>query len=106
MSLNELATEAYQISRDHGFWDGDVDVNVVLAKMALIHSEVSEALEAVRKSKGERAVVEELSDIIVRTVDLYAALKDTGWVESDLSEVYADKVRFNASRPYKHNNLA
>lgn len=107
MSLNQLATEIHATATEKGFWDiDDLDVDFVLSKLALVHSEVSETLEAVRKSKGERAVVEEMADTIIRILDLYEGMKDSGWLESDFDEVMEAKMRYNTTRPQKHGVLA
>lgn len=73
-------------------------------KLALVHSEVTEVLEAVRKSQGKTAIVEEMADILIRTLDLYAALRNTGQVEDSLDEVFEAKMLKNAGRPVLHGN--
>lgn len=106
MSLTELANDIHATATEKGFWDADVDVNFILSKLALVHSEVSETLEAVRKEKGERAVVEEMADTIIRILDLYQGMYDRGWVSSDMDEVMDAKMRYNTTRPQKHGVLA
>lgn len=68
-------------------------------KLALIHSEVSEALEAFRK--GDKANFgEELADVLIRLVHL------AGMLDIDLASAAMDKVEVNAKRPYKHGGKA
>ena len=107
-SLTELAKEAFDNAVAHGFHQGyDFnDISWQLMKIALIHSEGSEVLEALRKNKGEYAVVEEIADILVRTLDFYWALKQGGVVKADLDEVYRAKTEKNRARPYMHGAKA
>ena len=75
------------------------DVHKVPCFLALIHSEVSEALEAFRK--GDRNnFAEELADVIIRTLDLGHGL---GF---DMQAEIADKMEFNRNRPHKHGGKA
>lgn len=98
-----VADAVHRSAVDHGFWE----FPNVSEKLALIHGEVSECLEACRM-EGWRtnpsehitsfsAVTEELADIVIRTMDLAAHL------QVDLAGAILAKVRFNATRPYKHN---
>jgi NTP pyrophosphatase (non-canonical NTP hydrolase) len=75
--INELAQEIHKNARKKGFFEKEKNIGEMLA---LIHSEVSKALEAYRK-------------------DRYANLSDSqlnvllGWVQDiDFSEDYSDKV--------------
>ena len=104
MTLNQLADQAYRNASEKGFHDAYdfSDISWQLMKVALIHSEASEVLEALRKNRGEREVVEEICDILIRTLDFYAALRAGGVVKSDLEEVYAEKTTKNAGRPHMH----
>lgn len=76
-----------------------------LAKLALIVSEVAEAMETVRKPpeaswklQGFTAEAEEIADILIRVLD-YAA-----WRGIDLMAVEA-KLRYNEQRPPMHGKL-
>jgi len=102
-----IAKNIHEITKSKGFWDGyrEVDPFPFYAyKLAMIHSEVTEVLEAIRKDKGEQEVVLELADILIRVLDLYEGLKDTGEISRDVSldEILAEKVIVNKARPQKH----
>jgi len=63
-------------------------------------------LEAIRKEKGDREVVTELADIIIRTLDLYQGLVADGYTELSLDEMMTGKNVFNLTRPAMHEVLA
>jgi NTP pyrophosphatase (non-canonical NTP hydrolase) len=106
-SLVDLAVLCHENSRDHGFYEGYDMTNFkdISTKIALIHSEATEVLEAVRKEKGSIEIVEEMADILIRTFDLYAALVNAGVVDQDLDEVLENKMEKNKGRPYMHGVL-
>ena len=79
MNLDDLAYNLHEVAVDKGFWEpcGESDNFIFYAKqMCMIHSEVSEAMEALRKDQGDEKFVEELADIIIRVLDLYAGISN------------------------------
>lgn len=89
-----------------GFWSDIVDPNFVLAKMCLIHSEVSEVMEAYRKGMGSDKILEEFADIFIRTYDLIVGMYEEGMIEhADIDWVIREKMSVNKERPRLHGNL-
>jgi NTP pyrophosphatase (non-canonical NTP hydrolase) len=101
-SLDELAEEIHFTAVDKGFWPEDVDDIFIAKQCMMIVSEVTEAMEAVRKDKGSMEVVEELADIIVRTLDLWKGMHDNGYVGHSLDYTLQEKIEKNKDRPERH----
>lgn len=79
---------------DHGWHDPSCDLPTDLL---LVHSEVSEACEALRK--GDMAAVEEeFADVIIRV--LHIAEKN-GF---DMEKAVWEKHKKNMARPYRHGD--
>jgi NTP pyrophosphatase (non-canonical NTP hydrolase) len=102
--FDHLANEIHPTNVEKGFWDDPVMMDKYAAKLALIHSEVTEVLEALRKSQGSDKVTEEFADILIRTFDLYGTLVDAGEADPGLHEVMFNKMKANKERPAKHGN--
>jgi NTP pyrophosphatase (non-canonical NTP hydrolase) len=103
--LDGVATEIHKTAVEKQFWDGStVSMDQVGAKLALVHSEVTEVLEALRKNKGSYEIVSEMADVMIRLLDLYAALRDAEIVEDDIDHCMAHKMAKNKARPPKHGH--
>jgi NTP pyrophosphatase (non-canonical NTP hydrolase) len=69
--------------------------NQIPADLALIHSEVSEALEAFRRGDRE-AFAEELADVMIRAIGLGFGLK------IDMGSEVMKKIAKNRARAHRH----
>ena len=92
MHINDMARKAHLNARDKGFWSKPREVGTMLA---LIHSEVSEALEADRRG-DKSGFAEELADIVIRVGDLAYALG------VELEWQIVDKMERNSRRERLH----
>ena len=90
--LDALAAVLHETAREKGFWDGEYTHDKIGNKLALVHSEVTEVLEAIRKSQGSEKVVEEIADTIIRLLDVYAAMRNEEAVLHSLDEVLHNKM--------------
>ena len=103
--LDALAAILHETAVEKGFWDGEYTHDKIGNKLALVHSEVTEVLEAIRKSHGSEKVVEEMADVIIRLLDVYAAMRNEEQVLHSLDEVLHNKMEKNKQRPPLHGNL-
>lgn len=103
--LDALAALLHETAIEKGFWDGEYSHDKIGNKLALVHSEVTEVLEAIRKSHGSEKVVEEIADIIIRTLDIYAAMRNEEQILHSLDEILEAKINKNKERPRLHGNL-
>lgn len=99
ISLQSLAEEINVVNRNNGWdvttadqWEQGCKIP---ADLALITSEVSEALEAFRGDNREH-FCEELADILIRTLSLAEAFDD------DILKRVQDKVEKNRHRGYRY----
>lgn len=89
---------------DAGWWDKPREVGTCLA---LIHSEISEALEGDRKDKDDehlphhKSITVELADAIIRICDL------AGHLKLPLGQAVGEKMAYNLEREdHKRENRA
>lgn len=122
MTITELVKESYDITEEKGFHQEPINIG---EKLMLIVSELSEALEAHRSrrliAKEHQRLLEfyiddittvgnkefeifikdsfedELADVIIRIGDL------CGLLDIDLESHVKAKLKYNQSRPHKHD---
>lgn len=101
-SIAEWCKDIHRVAVEHGWWD---ELREFPEIVALIHSEVSEALEDYRigltypryDASGKPVGLEfELADIIIRVMDYCE------YVGIDLEAAMAIKHEYNESRSYRH----
>lgn len=108
MNLNDLARQCHEMAVSKGWYDTERSFPELIA---LMHSELSEALEDYRSygwendegpkwHDGEKPVGAdvELADCIIRILDTCA------YYGLDIQGALDAKMAYNATRPYRHGN--
>ena len=106
IDIDELAFQIHNNAVEKGFWEPNNGTIFYLKQIAMIHSECSEVLEAIRKEKGDGQVVEEIADIIIRSLDLWAGLVRDGYTKESIAKILVEKTDINKARPKMHGVLA
>jgi NTP pyrophosphatase (non-canonical NTP hydrolase) len=105
--LNKLSNAAYNTAKEKGWHDIPRPIPEILC---LLHSEISEALEAYRTAKcpinenwyrkdgKPEGIPSELADLVIRVGDACIELG------IDLEKAVKEKMEYNRTRPYRHGN--
>lgn len=107
-TLDSMADAVHETAVEKGFWNVINDATqeqtdiFITKQLMMIVSEAVEVMEAIRKSHGPEAVADEMADIVIRTLDLYAGLKDLEYVNTDLQVAFNNKTSFNLTRPERN----
>lgn len=103
-AFHSTALAVHAMAREKGWWDQARNEGELIA---LMHSELSEALEGLRHGNppsdhipAYSAVEEEFADVIIRIMDLAAA---RGY---RVGEAVEAKLAFNATRAHRHGGKA
>lgn len=104
MTLTAIGHQGHDTSKEKGFLEGaprtlstEHDVRMVLSYLALIHSEVSEAVEEARCGQAYSMGME-LADVILRVTQLCYTMG------IPLEDMVYEKLEYNKTRPYKHGD--
>jgi len=104
-SFNEVAYRVVQNAFDKGFREHGAERNIG-EELCLIHSEVSEALEGIRRGNPTDDKISqfssaeaELADAVIRAMDTAYA---RGW---RLAEAIIAKHEYNLTRPRMHGKM-
>lgn len=89
-----MTNDVAAVNEANGWYD---DQRTFGDDCALLHSEVSEALEAYRKHDDQH-IGSELADILIRLLDTCHRR------DIDLYGEYVAKMAINRGRPYRHGN--
>lgn len=97
---NTIQQDVHETAKKSGFWDYGIAVpskTILAEKICLIHSELSEGLEALRSDPdGNGNLGEELADVVIRVMDLAEKY------HLRVAEELIQKMILNKTREFKH----
>ena len=107
--MSNFITEFNKVSKDvcdnaklKGFWDNDKVANCG-TKIALMHSELSEALEALRIGNKPDEHIPEFLNIEVELADTIIRIMDYAYFNNyKVGAAIIAKSEYNKNRPIKH----
>jgi len=105
-NYNLVEANAVRIAKEHGWVIADTNESKGML-IALMHSELSEALEAVRHGNPQSEKIpeftlleEELADVVLRIMNF------GGQLGLNIADAVLAKDEYNSNRPYKHGGKA
>jgi NTP pyrophosphatase (non-canonical NTP hydrolase) len=104
MDFKDLQNQVYILSVEKGFWDKKLNV---LKEIALIHSELSEAVKEIETGRGLTEIYYDVNDkplgFGIEIGDAMQRLMSlASEVGIDLEQAILMKHEYNKKRPYRH----
>lgn len=94
MNIKEWQKTIHNWAKSKGWYETERNIPELFC---LLHSEISEALEAWRE-RNDPQVAEELADVAIRLFDTCE------YLGIDLEKEISKKHKYNITRPYRHGN--
>ncbi len=110
ISVDEWAEYIHIWGKTKG-WTADLaPVDALASKLALVHCEISEAIEALRDGKVDMVIedgkpeglVTEMADAVIRILHIDAMLRDQGLTKHSVLDAMRVKMEYNHTREFRH----
>jgi NTP pyrophosphatase (non-canonical NTP hydrolase) len=99
-SFNKAASEVHATATDKGWWESERSDGELIA---LMHSELSEALEAIRQGNPPDDKITEFTGVEAELADCIIRIMDMAQMRGyRVAEALVAKAAYNKTRPYRH----
>ena len=100
--FDQVQAEVHRIACGHGWWTTEKEDGTCIA---LMHSELSEALEACRLGNPPSEICDGVSEVEIELADVIIRIMDFACRRGlHVSDAILAKMEYNRERPYKHGD--